>query len=82
MFIDGYPVLQDILKLMEVETLTNCMVEEIQAVYRLQGVKIYDKHIEEIIRQLLQKVEVTHSGNTTLMVGEKIDHREFAEINE
>ncbi|MCC8372400.1 MAG: DNA-directed RNA polymerase subunit beta' [Rickettsia endosymbiont of Pseudomimeciton antennatum] len=82
MLIDGNPVLQDILKVMGVEALTSYMVGEIQAVYRLQGVKIDDKHIEVIIRQMLQKVEVTHSGDTTLMVGEKIDHREFAEINE
>jgi DNA-directed RNA polymerase subunit beta' len=81
MLIDGNPVLQDILKVMGVEALTSYMVGEIQAVYRLQGVKIDDKHIEVIIRQMLQKVEVTHSGDTTLMVDEKIDHREFAEIN-
>lgn len=82
MLIDGNPVLQDILKVMGVEALTSYMVGEIQAVYRLQGVKIDDKHIEVIIRQMLQKVEITHSGDTTLMVDEKIDHREFAEINE
>ncbi len=81
MLIDGNPVLQDILKVMGVEALTSYMVGEIQAVYRLQGVKIDDKHIEVIIRQMLQKVEITHSGETTLMVDEKIDHREFAEIN-
>ncbi|WP_375358732.1 DNA-directed RNA polymerase subunit beta' [Candidatus Tisiphia endosymbiont of Neophilaenus lineatus] len=81
MLIDGNPVLQDILKVMGVEALTSYMVGEIQAVYRLQGVKIDDKHIEVIIRQMLQKVEVTHSGDTTLMVDEKIDYREFAEIN-
>ncbi|WP_375329915.1 DNA-directed RNA polymerase subunit beta' [Candidatus Tisiphia endosymbiont of Nemotelus uliginosus] len=82
MLIDGNPVLQDILKVMGVEALTSYMVGEIQAVYRLQGVKIDDKHIEVIIRQMLQKVEITNSGDTTLMVDEKIDHREFAEINE
>jgi DNA-directed RNA polymerase subunit beta' len=81
MLIDGNPVLQDILKVMGVEALTSYMVGEIQAVYRLQGVKIDDKHIEVIIRQMLQKVEITNSGDTTLMVDEKIDHREFAEIN-
>ncbi|MCC8417281.1 MAG: DNA-directed RNA polymerase subunit beta' [Rickettsia endosymbiont of Bryobia graminum] len=81
MLIDGNPVLQDILKVIGVEALTVYMVGEIQAVYRLQGVKIDDKHIEVIIRQMLQKVEITDSGDTTLMVGEKIDHREFAEIN-
>jgi len=82
MLIDGNPVLQDILKVMGVEALTRYMVGEIQTVYRLQGVKIDDKHIEVIIRQMLQKVEVTNSGGTKLLVGEKMDHREFDELNE
>ncbi len=82
MLIDGHPVLQDILKVMGVEELSRYMVGEIQAVYRLQGVKIDDKHIEVIIRQMLQKVEITHSGGTTLLVGEKLDRRELVEINE
>ena len=81
MLIDGNPVLQDILKVMGVEALARYMVEEIQAVYRLQGVKIDDKHIEVIIRQMLQKIEITYSGDTTLLVGEKLDHRELLEIN-
>jgi len=81
MLIDGNPVLQDILKVMGVEALANYMVGEIQAVYRLQGVKIDDKHIEVIIRQMLQKVEVTDAGNTTLMVGDRIDRYELAEVN-
>ncbi|WP_316353945.1 DNA-directed RNA polymerase subunit beta' [Candidatus Trichorickettsia mobilis] len=81
MLIDGNPVLQDILKVMGVEAVARYMVEEIQAVYRLQGVKIDDKHIEVIIRQMLQKIEVTNVGDTTLLVGEKIDRREFAEMN-
>jgi DNA-directed RNA polymerase subunit beta' len=82
LLIDGNPVLQDILKVMGVEVLANYIVKEIQAVYRLQGVKIDDKHIEVIIRQMLQKVEITDSGSTTLLVGEKIDRRELTEINE
>lgn len=81
MLIDGNPVLQDILKVMGVEALASYMVGEIQAVYRLQGVKIDDKHIEVIIRQMLQKVEVTNSGDTILMVGDRIDRRDFADIN-
>jgi hypothetical protein len=72
LLIDGNPVLQDILKVMGVEVLANYIVKEIQAVYRLQGVKIDDKHIEVIIRQMLQKVEITDSGGTTLLAGEKI----------
>lgn len=81
MIIDGNPVLQDILKVMGVEALARYMVSEIQAVYRLQGVKIDDKHIEVIIRQMLQKVEITHSGSTTLLVGELVDLRNLKEIN-
>ncbi len=82
MLIDGNPVLQDILKVMGVEALARYMVDEIQAVYRLQGVKIDDKHIEVIIRQMLQKVEVINSGDTTLMVGDRIDKRDLVEIND
>jgi DNA-directed RNA polymerase subunit beta' len=79
--IDGNPVLQDILKVLGVEALARYMVQEIQAVYRLQGVKIDDKHIEVIIRQMLQKVDITDAGDTTLLVGEKIDKQELKEIN-
>ncbi len=81
MLIDGNPVLQDILRVMGVEALARYMVQEIQAVYRLQGVKIDDKHIEVIVRQMLQKVEITDPGETTLLTGEKIDRMEFEEIN-
>ena len=82
MLIDGNPVLQDILKVMGVEALARYMVEQIQAVYRLQGVKIDDKHIEVVIRQMLQKVEVTHPGDTTFTVGELVDAIELEDINE
>lgn len=82
MLIDGNPVLQDILKVKGVEALANYMVEEIQSVYRLQGVKIDDKHIEVILRQMLQKVEVIDPGDTNLLVSEKLDRLELKEINE
>ncbi|MDX1916381.1 MAG: DNA-directed RNA polymerase subunit beta' [Rickettsiaceae bacterium] len=82
MLIDGNAVLQDILRIMGVEELAKYMVKEIQAVYRLQAVKIDDKHIEVIIRQMLQKVEITDPGETTLILGEKVDRTEFEEINE
>ncbi|PCJ29505.1 MAG: DNA-directed RNA polymerase subunit beta' [Rickettsiales bacterium] len=82
MIINGNPVLQDILKVSGVEALAHYMVSEIQAVYRLQGVKIDDKHIEIIIKQMLQKVEVTHSGSTTLLPEELIDLRTLNEIND
>lgn len=82
MIVDGKPVLQDILRIMGVEVLTKYMVAEIQAVYRLQGVKIDDKHIEVVIRQMLQKVEVTDPGETTMLHGENLDKDEFNKINQ
>jgi len=82
LLMDGNPVLQDILRVMGVEALAKYMVSEIQQVYRLQGVKINDKHIEVILRQMLNKVEVQSSGETTLLEGETLDKREFDEINQ
>ena len=79
--IDGSPVPHDILRVMGVEALANYLINEIQSVYRLQGVRINDKHIEVICRQMLQKVEVERPGDTTFLVGEQIDRREFDRIN-
>jgi DNA-directed RNA polymerase subunit beta' len=78
---DGSPVPHDILQVMGVEALADYLINEIQDVYRLQGVKINDKHIEVIVRQMLQKVEVTEGGETTLLVGEQVDRVEFDEEN-
>ena len=64
-----------------VVALAEYLVSEIQEVYRLQGVKINDKHIEVIVRQMLQKVEITESGDTTLLVGEQLDRDEMDEQN-
>jgi len=82
LLIDGNPVPHDILAVLGVEALAEYLINEIQEVYRLQGVKINDKHIEVIARQMLQKVEITDGGDTTLMIGEQIDRTEFVEINE
>jgi len=81
LLMDGNPVPHDILKVMGVEALARYMVAEIQAVYRLQGVKIDDKHIEVIVRQMLQKVEIEDSGETTFLAGEQVDRDEFDEVN-
>ena len=78
---DGNPVPHDILKVMGVEALAQYLINEIQEVYRLQGVKINDKHIEVIVRQMLQKVEITDGGDTTMLVGEQIDRFEFEDEN-
>jgi len=79
---DGEPNPHDILRLQGVEPLANYLVREIQDVYRLQGVKINDKHIEVIIRQMLRKAEVTDAGETTLLRGEQIDRIRIDEANE
>ncbi|MEQ9488539.1 MAG: DNA-directed RNA polymerase subunit beta' [Alphaproteobacteria bacterium] len=82
MLMDGNPVPHDILEVMGVEALSNYLCKEIQDVYRLQGVKINDKHIEVIVRQMLQKVEVVDPGDTYLLTGEQMDRDEAAEANE
>ncbi|MGE3690576.1 MAG: DNA-directed RNA polymerase subunit beta' [Novosphingobium sp.] len=79
--ISGSPDPHDILEVMGVEALAEFLVAEIQEVYRLQGVKINDKHIEVIVRQMLQKVEITDGGDTTLLAGEQLDREEMDEIN-
>ena len=79
--LDGSMVPHDILGVMGVEALADYLINEIQDVYRLQGVKINDKHIEVIIRQMLQKVEITDAGDTTLINGEQVDREELAEVN-
>ncbi len=79
--ISGSPNPHDILDVMGVEALAEYLVAEIQEVYRLQGVKINDKHIEVIVRQMLQKVEITEGGDTTLLPGEQLDYLEMMEYN-
>ena len=79
--VDGNPAPHDILSILGVEALANYMISEVQDVYRLQGVKINDKHIEVIVRQMLQKWEISDSGQTILLKGEQVDRVEFEEIN-
>jgi len=79
---DGNPAPHDILRIMGIEALANYLINEVQDVYRLQGVKINDKHIEVIVRQMLQKWEILDSGETTLLKGENVDKIEFEEANE
>jgi DNA-directed RNA polymerase subunit beta' len=79
---DGEPNPHDILRLQGVESLANYLVREIQDVYRLQGVKINDKHIEVIIRQMLRKVEIAHTGDTALLRGEQLDRARVSDVNE
>ncbi|MFZ5748394.1 MAG: DNA-directed RNA polymerase subunit beta' [Pseudomonadota bacterium] len=79
--IGGSPDPHDILEVLGVEALAEYLVSEIQEVYRLQGVKINDKHIEVIVRQMLQKVEITDAGDTTLLPGEQVDREEMDDVN-
>ncbi len=79
---DGEPNPHDILRLLGVNELAKYIVNEVQDVYRLQGVRINDKHIEVIVRQMLRKVEVDNPGDTKLLSGEQIERARLEEINE
>jgi DNA-directed RNA polymerase subunit beta' len=79
--VDGEPSPQDILRLLGVEPLAAYLVKEIQDVYRLQGVKINDKHIEVITRQMLRKVEITDQGNSKFLNGEQVERQRVIEEN-
>ncbi|TGY87116.1 DNA-directed RNA polymerase subunit beta' [Marinicauda algicola] len=79
---DGNPAPHDILRILGVEPLANYLINEIQEVYRLQGVPINDKHIEVIVRQMLQKIEISDPGDSTFLAGEQVDKIEFLETNE
>jgi DNA-directed RNA polymerase subunit beta' len=78
---DGHPAPHDILAIKGVEELAKYLIKEIQDVYRLQGVTINDKHIEVIVRQMLQKVEIEDAGDSEYLKGEQIDQSEFDAVN-
>ncbi len=80
--VDGSPVPHDILKIQGMQAFANYMVNEVQKVYRMQGVRIDDKHIEVILNMMLKRVEVTNSGETTLLIGEIVDRDVFEEVNQ
>jgi DNA-directed RNA polymerase subunit beta' len=77
LLMDGNRVPHDILRILGIEELASYLINEIQEVYRLQGVRINDKHIEVIVRQMLQKVEIEDPGDTTFLAGEQVDRTEF-----
>ena len=79
--VEGNPSPHDILRIKGVEELSTYLVKEIQDVYRLQGVKINDKHIEVICRQMMQKLEIIDGGDTTLLAGEQVDLLELDDAN-
>jgi len=80
--LDGQPLPHDILRILGIEELTEYFVNQVQEVYRLQGVVINDKHIETILRQMLKKIEVKNSGDSSLLPGEIIDRIKFDNMNE
>ena len=80
--LDGVPLPHDILRIKGIKDLTEYFVNQVQEVYRLQGVVINDKHIETILRQMLKKVEVKSSGDSSYLPGEVVDRIKFDNINE
>jgi DNA-directed RNA polymerase subunit beta' len=80
--LDGQPLPHDILRVLGIKELTEYFVNQVQEVYRLQGVIINDKHIETILRQMLKKVEVKVSGDSSYLPGEVIDRIKFDIVNE
>jgi DNA-directed RNA polymerase subunit beta' len=82
MIVDGPADPQDILRLLGIEALARYIVDEVQDVYRLQGVKINDKHIEVIVRQMLRRVQIVNAGDTNYIVGEQVERSELLEEND
>ncbi len=80
--LDGQPLPHDILRILGIKELTEYFVNQVQEVYRLQGVIINDKHIEVILRQMLKKIEIKESGDSGLLPGEIIDRIKFNNLNE
>jgi DNA-directed RNA polymerase subunit beta' len=82
LIIDGSADPQDILRLLGIEELARYIVDEVQDVYRLQGVKINDKHIEVIVRQMLRRVQVTNTGDSSYISGEQVERSEILDTND
>ena len=80
--VDGPADPHDILRLLGVEALARYITDEVQDVYRLQGVKINDKHIEVIVRQMLRRVQVTDAGDTRFIVGEQAERSDILDEND
>ncbi|GCL65894.1 DNA-directed RNA polymerase subunit beta' [Pseudaquabacterium pictum] len=82
LIVDGAADPQDILRLLGVEELARYIVDEVRDVYRLQGVKINDKHIEVIVRQMLRRVQITNAGDSSYIVGEQVERSELFDTND
>ncbi len=79
---DGAANPHDILKVLGEKALAKYLVDEIQEVYRLQGVKIHDKHIEVIVRQMLRRIKIKEVGDSTFLIGEQVEKWTFKDVNE
>ena len=82
LIVDGAADPQDILRLLGIEELARYIVDEVQDVYRLQGVKINDKHIQVIVRQMLRRVQIVNPGDTTYIAGEQVERSELLDSND
>ncbi len=82
MIVDGPADPHDILRLLGIESLSHYIVDEVQDVYRLQGVKINDKHIEVIVRQVLRRVQIEDAGGTAFIPGEQVKRSELYGAND
>jgi DNA-directed RNA polymerase subunit beta' len=82
LIVDGAADPQDILRLLGIEELARYIVDEVQDVYRLQGVKINDKHIEVIVRQMLRRVQIVNPGDSSYIAGEQVERSELLNTNE
>ena len=82
MLVEGDPSPHDILRILGTKEFADHMINEVQQVYRLQGVKINNKHVEVILKQMLKKTEITDPGETTFMIGEHVSKEYFEQINE
>jgi len=77
----GSPVLHDVLRILGPDVVQHYLVDQIQQIYRLQGVHINDKHIELIVRQMMRKVRIIDAGDTDFLIGDKVDRVHFQSIN-
>ena len=77
----GTPVLHDILRILGPDVVQRYLVDQIQEIYRLQGIDINDRHIEFIVRQMLRKVRVVDAGDTDFLIGDRVDRIHFKTVN-
>ena len=77
----GVPVLHDMLRILGADTVQKYLVDQIQEIYRLQGIDINDRHIEVIVRQMMRKVRIVEQGDTDFLIGDRVDRIHFQTVN-